>query len=356
MQQLEKYRKPDQYYIDEYDRITIEAMKALENEMLVAEKLFSIDPNDLKSPLNDTTYLGYRIRYVDTGANYDRNKRCAIDERIRVDEWKDRVVKSQVVPQQVHCLLCGTEMDFEFFDFIEKDNTFLMWFSCPDHHAPRRAFYKNGEEYRPQEARCADCGGAVSSMTKRTKKKLIITDTCRECKKKMVMEFELTKKTIMPIDEADRKKYCTDFIGRNNFEEDIRAIASLSELIDDADAKEKYEFRNIQKLNIAQLEEMLATAIENSGFIKMQFDKPKISRYLTVGFSVQDTLDRESAKSIKAMKKLTETTLFPTNWRLMSPGFEYRLGYLSGQLKGFSLDEDLLKIAQEIWERKRVKS
>jgi len=70
-------------------------------------------------------------------------------------------------------------------------------------------------------------------------------------------------------------------------------------------------------------------------------------------FSVQDPADRTPDKSVKALKRLVEKALFTTNWRLMSPGFEYRLGFLSGQLKGFSLDEDLLKIAREIWEKKK---
>jgi hypothetical protein len=301
--QQEKYRQPDQYYIDEYDRITIADMKAVEKEMLEAEELFSIDPDDLQSPLNNTSYLGQHIRYLDAGVAYYRNKKSAIEERMRVDEWKDRVVKTHIIPKDIPCLFCGAQMDFEFYDFKEKDYTFLMWFSCADGHAPRRAFYNNGIEYKPREIRCDDCGGTIKSTTKRTKKKITITDTCLECKKKTVLDFELSQGTVLPIDEADRKKYCTDFIGRRNFEEDVQAIANLSDLIKDTDEKEKYEFKSIQKLNIVQLEETLTTAIEKSGFVKLQFDKPKISRYLTVGFSVQDSTDGESSKSIKDIKK-----------------------------------------------------
>ncbi|MGN6641206.1 MAG: hypothetical protein ACTHJ8_20005 [Mucilaginibacter sp.] len=69
----------------------------------------------------------------------------------------------------------------------------------------------------------------------------------------------------------------------------------------------------------------------------------------------QDPTDRDEAKSSKGLKKTIETTLFNTNWRLMSPGIEYKLGFLNGQLKGFSLEENILKIAQEIWEKKNSK-
>ena len=352
MQGFEKCRKPDEYYNDQYDRDTIAAMNTIEKEMEAAEKLFHIDPQNLQSAGNNTEYIVCRMKYLDTGVAYARNKRSVVDERIRSDERKDRMIKAQVVPSNIDCLVCGTNMQFEFYDFVEKDTKLLMWYSCPQGHALRRAFYADGQEFKIPESYCDYCGGAIRSSKRKTKNKLIFTDICKVCNKKSVTEFNVTPRSILPIDEVERKKYCTDFIGRRNFEDDITAIADLSDLIQEEEEKDKYEFKNINKLNIAQLEEMLMTAIDESGFVKMQFDKPKISRYLTVEFSVQDTQDREAAKSIKALKKIVDTTLFTTNWRLMSPGFEYRLGFLNGQLKGFSLDEDLLKIAQEIWQKK----
>ena len=353
MREPEKFRRTDEYYNDQYDRDTISSMKEIEREMDAAEKSFHIDPNDLKSPENNTAYFSYRRKYLNTGVAYAREKRSVIEERMRMDDQKDRMINAQVIPSNIQCLVCGDDMQFELYDFLEKDTKMLMWFSCPQGHPPRRAFYGTGEEYKAPEDRCDGCGGSIQSSKKRTKTKLTFTEICKGCKKKTVIEFNISPKGMPPpIDETERKKYCIDFIGRRNFEEDLQSIADLPKIIEGQDAKGKYEFKNINKMNIAQLEEKLTNAIDKSGFVKIQFDKPKISRYLTVEFSVQDTQEREEAKSIKALKKLVDTTLFTTNWRLMSPGFEYRLGFLSGQLKGFSLDEDLLKIAQEIWRNK----
>lgn len=353
MSEFETYRQPDSYYHDQYDRNTIAVMKVIEKEMEAAEKLFYIDADNLSSLQNNTTYIGHRIKYLDTGVAFARNKRFAIEEQMRADESKDRMIKSQIIPSNINCLTCGEPMQFELYDFIDKGAKLLMWFSCSDGHVPRRAFFGDGREFHAPEIRCQDCGGNLRSSKKKTKKKIILTDICQVCKKKSVLEFERSTEKILPIDEQERKRYCTDFIGRRNFDDDLKAIADLSDILEEQDAKDKYEFKNINRLNIAQLEETLTAAVDGSGFVKLQFEKPKISRYLTVEFSVQDTQDRDSAKSIKAIKKIVDNTLFPTNWRLMSPGFEYRLGFLSAQLKGFSLDEDLLKIAQEIWKKKK---
>ncbi|MDD4111034.1 MAG: hypothetical protein PHS54_05770, partial [Clostridia bacterium] len=49
--------------------------------------------------------------------------------------------------------------------------------------------------------------------------------------------------------------------------------------------------------------------------------------------------------SIFDLKKLLNNSLKKTNWRLMSDGVNYRLGFLSGRLKGYEGEEDILKLA-----------
>ncbi|MNY14781.1 hypothetical protein D3C86_1479690 [compost metagenome] len=69
---------------------------------------------------------------------------------------------------------------------------------------------------------------------------------------------------------------------------------------------------------------------------------------MTVEFSVQDFSSRDERSSIKALKKTLTDLLFSTNWRLMSTDIYYNLGFLTGQIKGFSLEEDLIKLGKEI--------
>ena len=70
-------------------------------------------------------------------------------------------------------------------------------------------------------------------------------------------------------------------------------------------------------------------------------------------FSVEDHTDRDSDKSIKVLKKIMADELFMTNWRLSPPNIFCRLGFLSGQIKGFDLQEDLRRISEEIRAKKK---
>jgi hypothetical protein len=98
---------------------------------------------------------------------------------------------------------------------------------------------------------------------------------------------------------------------------------------------------------------MVFLHLSNGGFIKLQFEQPKISGNMVVKFSAQDPTDRTAERSIKTIKKLITDELFSTNWRLMTTEINYRLGYLDGQIKDVDLEGNLIKITNEIRERKK---
>ena len=45
-------------------------------------------------------------------------------------------------------------------------------------------------------------------------------------------------------------------------------------------------------------------------------------------------------------KESIDGALMSTNWRLMSDGVAYRLGILTGRLRGYEREEDLLKLVK----------
>ena len=93
---------------------------------------------------------------------------------------------------------------------------------------------------------------------------------------------------------------------------------------------------------------MLDPAIKKAGYAKLEFEKPEIEKNVILGLSLQDVkLSRDKLNSEYDLKRLLKTALEGTNWRLMSEGVSYRLGFLTGRLKGFESEEDLLKIAKE---------
>ena len=66
-----------------------------------------------------------------------------------------------------------------------------------------------------------------------------------------------------------------------------------------------------------------------------------------VGFNCLDgKSDRNDRDSEKTLKKTVEKALQDTNWRLMSDGISYRLGYLNGRLRAYEREEDLKKLVE----------
>jgi len=62
-------------------------------------------------------------------------------------------------------------------------------------------------------------------------------------------------------------------------------------------------------------------------------------------FTVQDSSSRHEELEVKYdLKQLLKKRLENTNWRLMTDGVSYRLGFLSGRLRGYDSEEELLKL------------
>lgn len=99
---------------------------------------------------------------------------------------------------------------------------------------------------------------------------------------------------------------------------------------------------NVKRLTIIELEKLLNKKLVKYKFKKLILDKPEITRFVIVPFSVQDNdTNRNNKNSTKELEKIIKETLEITNWRLTPDGTSYRLGYISGRLKGYERDEDL---------------
>jgi hypothetical protein len=178
------------------------------------------------------------------------------------------------------------------------------------------------------------------------------TYTCEACGHKEAEKTQLGKKEAPdPNFERDRKIFCLDEerartmqTYRVKWEDGMRMIDE--EMERDAN-KEVYDAAaKIEQLKIPQVIERLRPAIEKAGYIDVAFDKPELGGYVTIGFSCMDSSAREDAKSRKTLKKTITDALADTNWRLMSDGISYRLGYLAGKLRAYEYEEDLIKLVK----------
>jgi len=89
---------------------------------------------------------------------------------------------------------------------------------------------------------------------------------------------------------------------------------------------------------------LLKEAVEKEEYTNLEFEKPEIGQFVVVPFVVQEAKsDREEYNSKQNLQKVIKLALETTNWRLMSDGVSYRAGYLSGRLKCYEREEDLVK-------------
>jgi hypothetical protein len=69
---------------------------------------------------------------------------------------------------------------------------------------------------------------------------------------------------------------------------------------------------------------------------------------VTIDFScLDDKSDRDDYDSRKTLKKTIYKTLEEINWRLMSSGISYRLGYLSGSFRAYESDENIKNLVKK---------
>jgi hypothetical protein len=103
----------------------------------------------------------------------------------------------------------------------------------------------------------------------------------------------------------------------------------------------------MNKLNIPKVKEFFIQSLEDTNYINPVFEKPDISNIVSIGFSVEDPSNTDEYDSKQTLKKLLKTSLESTNWRLMSDGISYRLGLLSGRIRAYENDKDLVKLIEK---------
>lgn len=326
-----QYRKPNQYYIDEYDQRTIDILKQIEK--------------DCKSSPKDRRNLQTRWLVTERGIHRAREKDDIIKKWISEDELKDKLVKETSIPEKIRCSKCNCLMKFEAHLFEEAQVLFL--FKCSSGHFPKKIVYPDSRELVLPKSKCKTCGYEVIRETIRSKSVLKSTYTCTGCGK---IEKDLLSLKIKPqkeINEKDRVKYCSFSPQAQTVTEGFKAIYKLKPILQKSEQK-TYKFEMIEKPNIPNLEHQLCMLAESHGYIKFQFDKPEISNYVSITFSTQDPTDRNERESIKVLSKALKQKLFKTNWRLTTKGIDYRLGFLNGQIRAYENHVDLKKIAEEI--------
>lgn len=166
--------------------------------------------------------------------------------------------------------------------------------------------------------------------------------------------YSVCSRVVCEIYDKDRAYFCLhdkEFRDRLfKIRHDFEAMAQLGkEFKEKEDNKHIYDaMKEVKKPKIAELTPLLAPALEKAGYIEFSLDKPEMGRDVYIGFSCLDSKsDREDYDSRKTLKKLVDKALIDTNWRLMSDGISYRLGYLNGRIRAYEQEEDIKKLVMQ---------
>lgn len=350
-----EYLKPELYYSDLYDRFTVEECRHWEKKG-VSEDWATIKDKTKKSKINKIK-KEFTVNVVIPTALYflkgDRyvKKSETIRGWMEKDRAKDELLNSANSPEGIQCLTCGSAVNPTFKDLHDwgpdGKNRVLFMYDCPNGCLPRRAFFDNGEEYRPKSHLCPKCKSKLKSITQKGKNKLIVVDSCTKCSYKDEIDLSSKKEKIDKNFVKDRERFCLTAEQGGEYIDFKMRQENLARVLEKWRGKEKTQkvLAKIKKIPVAGLKQFLIPPLEKQGYIKLDFSKPQIDRDIIIQFTVQDNkADRIEYDSHHALQKLIKQTLSDTNWRLMSDGINYRLGILSGRLRGYENEEDLLKL------------
>lgn len=354
-----KYLKEQSYYEDVYDLGTIERClniiefwKGKEND----KELDNVEKSERYRLIN----MGMNLQLYCTKGEAYRGRSEAIQRWQDDDRLKDKFYEDTKEPEGVSCVKCLVLMKVVSKDHwyeYQKPLRIIFLFECPKCQN-RKGVYDNGQEYVSKPDSCPKCAKEINVSFKYKGNISIWEKRCSFCgyKEKQVEDDQLKKDEQKAKELKDKQlieKYRVEFcLSDNEGMEYIiqsKRLEVFTESLKEEEQKKAdpdyHKVVNIKKLGIVELEKTLSNELGKQNYIKLMLEKPEIDRFVIVPFTIQDSDGlRKDRDSEYKLRRLIKKILVGTNWRLMSEGVSYRLGYLSGKLKGYEREEDLLKM------------
>lgn len=352
------------YYEDIYDRHTVEdGRRSHASFEKVYDDFFKKFPDE--DPKRHGVVLHMNMFYMAFVGNDLLDRYDKRDEYIRdwmaKDEAKDTQIANARLSAEPRCQHCGktglriidkTLMPRgEKYEYGDPEEV-LFTLKCT-YCEKNSAYWEDGAEWERRHTYCPKCKFVMDEKSTTHGKVITTTYTCPSCghSYKDKLDFKPEKEIIDPDLEKDKDFYCLRNEKIRNEFRDMRyrmeEMARLGkEFKEKEDNKHIYDaMKEMKKPKIAELAPLLSPALEKAGYIEFHLDKPEMGKDVFIGFSCLDSKsNREDYDSRKTLKKLVDKTLIDTNWRLMSDGISYRLGYLNGRLRAYEQEEDLKEL------------
>jgi transposase-like protein len=356
------YLHNHQYYIDLYDLRTIEwglrFFKAFAKVDISKEKAFK---NITKEKADhDWNLMTNIVFWTFKGEEYKAREKT-IQDWVEGDRSKQDKYDNTPAPV-IHCDNCLVKLK-PISKLLKEDlkgnlsMKFIM--KCPD-CMDGKLVNENGQEIIIEKPKCPKCGSLLIEFHKFLETKTVWKEKCTNCNysKKDINDNTKWKKDRQEREKKDKEllsKYRSYFcLGKKEGEEYIirmNQIKNMSEMMEkhqrQATDPAYQKAKKLKKLKVNQLKELLIKALASKQYEDLQFGKPEMGKYVIIEFTVNDVKDdRQEWDSRNALKKLINKALIDINWRLMSDGVSYRLGILTGRLKGCEDVSDLVEIVE----------
>lgn len=368
-----RYLNDEQHYIDRYDLHTIE-------ECLDTVKMFqevyqkSLTSDELKDlskeeKLRNINLMLSRTLFVVKGKRYEK-KQKTIQKWMDEDKLKQDKQDYTPTPENVVCPLCTGSMFFnssKHLDYSYDSQIMRMMFLFKCRRCDKQQWvYDDGEIRVSNPDLCLECKEEIEIKATRKGKVITWEHTCKACSytktevedlskhdeehKKWEAEQKKKEEEGKQLLEKYREEFCLNEKDGIEHIETLEAMEVGHEVYEEE--KQKYNDKayqtavNLKRLTVLEIEKLLTEKLEKEKYVKFTLDKPDMGKFVTIPFNV---LDANSTRNLNisevTLKKLLRDILEDTNWRLMSDGIRYRLGYLSGTLKAYEQEEDLLQLA-----------
>lgn len=354
-----QYLKDEQYYFDLYDLHTIQECLRMISSFsestppeLSTKKLSKEQENVFKRRIAEV------VVYYIKGDRY-RNRSAAINLWIDKDRKRQEKEDDTLPPTDINCDFCVIPMKsvHKSLHHFDEPLRVLFFFDCPKCNKSK-AYFDNGERYIPKPDLCEKCGSEVKRSHSQKGEVYTTITKCTSCDfvekevddfKKSREESEEKEKQERALLKKYRAKFCMSDEEGGKYASHIIQLEQIKNMEDERKRKTddpRYaKAKQLKKIPVLELEKLLAETLYKLGYANLQFDKPELERFVIVPFTVQEVNSKRSEyDSRNGLRRIIKDLLEKTNWRLMSEGVNYRLGYLKGKLKGYEREDDLVKL------------
>jgi hypothetical protein len=232
----------------------------------------------------------------------------------------------------------------ELNEDIDNNLRMIFMYRCEPCNE-KKAFYNDGEPYVFKNDFCPKCHKEWEKKYIKSKTKVVTKYSCPNCGNNDEYVLDLIEKPkeepTDPDFERDRAMFClSEKEGEEYRRYSISDLPQMKKLAEEMADKEKYKeiyerAKNTKKLTLAELSDLLSEKLSAEDFKGLVITNTEVTRDLIITFNVQDTKHgRDEGHSRSDLKKSLTKMLDNTNWKVMSEGVSYKLGLLSGRLRG----------------------